>query len=375
MIIPQEFAIVYSLIASIYAQNPDNFTQLTKPGSILVIGSRRAEKSPETHFTKSIWGEGKLDFSYKNRPDIITLDIEPSFNNTGTHIVGDAATINLEKKINIRELYLERPWTFDPHDVSKKNIVTEYIKNLLPRLRPGGMLTIEWHPFISLPCYHNPAQKQVSSQTQAEQLDRIKNPFTGFFDHNIARVATFFAIKKQFPENTYPSFFIEEARKLSPHVDALLNFYTTQQSATRADLNKRLLLEVEIIDQILKSEEKIAFMPKSPHASIISFNNEVDHILLPSKATSSKVKINIIPLFVEQLKKHPNIAGCTQYTYNSFLSRSLFYFLWSDMSVITNGPLAIKCLKDLGLKGVTLKRGESHNNNRKNVHLLSGYKF
>ncbi len=105
-------------------------------------------------------------------------------------------------------------------------------------------------------------------------------------------------------------------------------------------------------------------MPQTPGVSIEQFNKEVDHIFIPS-----------LFLMVKLSERWPQ-SPLRYYpiSLTDFISESLINFVLTDLTTIINGPLAIKCLENLGLENVTLWRGTSYINNRNNVHLLRGFK-
>ncbi len=183
-------AILLSINA--YKLHERHFENLKKPGNTLVVCSNRNSEPIETHFVESLWSSKKRkDLSYASKDDYITLDIKPAIN-SGKHIVGNAATVRITDP-NIRTLYIERPWTYDP--IAKKtdfNMVKSYLDNLLPSLRPGGEVLIEWHPFTILEKYYDPLNPKLKPlPTRNLNSDKAKNPFTGFFDLNIYFPALF----------------------------------------------------------------------------------------------------------------------------------------------------------------------------------------
>lgn len=337
-------------------------------GHILVIGSTRSNASHEAEFTKAMWQENTATLSYANDNRVTTMDITPAVN-PGRHIQADASTIPLAQLPRIREIYLERPWTFDH---ATKNVLCNvpalYIKNLLPALSAQDAVTIEWHPFLMRDEYH---KKNVSFVENKELLDcRQTNPFTGFFDIELTLLATTIAINKQFKKNEYHPTFIKEAEKLVPALHKLLDFYTSQQQATREQLNKRLSLETEITKNILLYSLENFYIPQLPSKSIATFNDQVDNILIIFENQLRKINIDVTknqtPLVTDA--KYIPIPRAT------FSCGTLYYFLWSDMAVEKNKELAISCLEKLGLENITLERGTSRHNGRKNVWLLRGFK-
>lgn len=300
---------------------------IEKPGKTLIVGSIRADKSLAPDFANALWGNVDTDFSFQGKDDYITIDIKPA-KNPGRHIVGNATTHTIKEE-NVRMLYFARPWTYQTikygasEDDYSKNVIEQSIRNHLPALRSGGQVLIEWQAYAAL----KPYDENDSSDTFGilEQEDRIKNPFTTFFDGRICKIATFLATQTPFPKDKLPSHWLPQIEKLCEPVSKLLDFYANQhvyygkakKPLSRADFDTHLRQEVMTIGQM--GEE----------------------------------------LSPEQ---------------EAYITESVFAFLWSDMGTRTNALLAIRCLQKLGLENVRFWRGISPVNGRKNVWLLSGFK-
>lgn len=376
MIITPLHAINFQLLlaACAYLQDPCHFKNMQKPGKTLIVFSKRNGNPVETNFVRSLWHEESSNLTYVGKKHHVTMDVKPALSE-GSHIVGDVLTYKLPHNV-YRTLYLERPPTHDckSEDGHTNNLVERYLKNLLPALKEGGEVVVEWHPFIEQEHYCHP-QKTKEYKDAYAQKNRIKNPFTGFFDYNIIRLAIFYAIKNEFQESEYSPSFLDEAKKLSKAVDYFLHFYTTQQKATRADLNKRLLLELGIFELMETRNVGRVWVPVDMAESITAFNEAVDHVVIRTRVEGKAEAMVCMKLFVDNLKKAPTECRYFQFSSQELMSSSLYYFLAADLSVYTNKDFAIKCLENLGLTHVTLSRGTSRENGRTNVWLLKGYKI
>lgn len=298
------------------------------PGKTLIIDSIRASKSSESNFANAVWHCTDTDFSFTGKDDYITMDVNPA-ENPGQHIIGDATMYKVNEK-NIRTLYFQSPWTYRAiaNGASENdylaNVIAQSIRNLLPKLRSGGQVLIEWHPFCVITPYYDDSPSATYDDI-LEETDRKKNPFTAFFDINVCKAATLYATQVQFTENAFPPHCLLRAKKLSPTVSNLLDFYAkqticygnTKNPISRADLDNQLITEIQTIAQM--GEE-----------------------LSPQE--------------------------------QAYFSETVFDFLWADMGARTNALYAIRCLQKIGLKNVRFWRGESPINGLKNVWLLSGFK-
>ena len=341
---------------------------------LMVIGSNRADQSDEADFAKKMWGEEHTLLTYGDDPNTVTLDIRPAVN-PGKHIIGDAARIDPSTLGTVITLYLERPWTYDNNMIQtdtmvaiQTNTVAQYIHNLLPILSRGGKVIIEWHPFISrMRCYTGKETQFVEDPVILSFKNA--NPFTGFFDRYLSLAATCLALNKDISEHYHESF-IAEARKIVPTIQKYINFYVSQ-GFSRNNIIKKLILETEILRLVYQSSNNIEYirMPVYPWEELTLFNAKVDHIgLVNGDGTTEYVKLVEKNKSVKQADNYKTILK------NTIGTGTIYYFLWSDIAVETNKDAAIECLKTFSLTDITLTRGTSCYNNRKNVHLLSGVK-
>lgn len=361
-----------SFLYPLFLQTAD----LQKARCILVVGSCRNSESQEPYFVKTLWQESPDKLTYTNRENVITIDIQGA-KNPGYHIVADAATIDCSQLKDITTLYLERPITFQSALVETNlieaihtNTVADYIKNLLPALSQGNKIIVEWHPFIARLHLYTGMEKQY-----VENPDLIKskktNPFTGFFDTMLSLIATRLAINADLLQTYEPSF-IEEAQKLVPFIQRFRSFYVAQGFKIN-EINKKLLLETEILYHIYNEDKKqnnveTIQIPVDPADTLTEFNTKVDHVYLITHSGKKGIKLT---------QKNDPIKNAKKYVYFSKKQISfgtLYYFLWSDIAVETNKNEAIECLRNLGLTNITLERGASPYNHRKNVWLFSGFK-
>jgi hypothetical protein len=347
----------------------------TNEGITLIDGSTRAEDSHETAFTKKLWNEDnhlpqtkKVNLSHQENPNVITLDIQKAVGR-GKHIQGDATQCKISESADC--IYLERVGTYDTarEEGFRVNTIQAHLKNLIPVFRPGDrQILIEWHPYTIQHMYYDPVQskqKNLCTFLPERNLedDRKTNPFTGFFDVNTYRPALFFAINKDFPVHTYPVCFIEEARKLTPVIDEILKFYEKQGLASREALNRRLLLECEILeaaDRYIRRNEGM-LMAETPDVAIEGFNEKVDHIFFPSLHMSYGLFTKCSQLREQYYPISPQL----------FLAGSLYYLLQAHVATFVNRDLVKECIEKLGGKNVCVYYGTSPVNNRTNVCLVS----
>lgn len=346
------------LLANTYSKNPLHFKNLEKPGTTLLF--EYSEDNHDIHFIEAM-RKKESNLPQIRRDELITINCAHQKNSE--HISQMVSRDN-------REIYLKAPNTFKEISAATFNTIQSQINTILPLLRNGGKITIEWYPFCIFQRYYDAYSAPALLKDRNLSSDIEMNPFTGFFDLNICRPAIFFAINKQFPGHMYCPFFINEAKKLTPFVNKLLDSYATEQPAQRRALNRRLLLEIEILDQFEKYEKhgmKTVAISVLPGDSIEKFNDTVDHIIIPELGIS-------YGLFTTFSRSEDMLAPHYRISRQEFIRCSLFYFVLSDLTVILQHKQAIKCLEDCGLSNVTIRRGVSPIDNRRNLWLLSGFK-
>jgi hypothetical protein len=340
----------------------------------LVIGSNRATETDESDFIKKLWHDEHALLDYRDRPDIITMDIQQAVN-PGHHIIGDAATLDLSQMgtAGITTLYFERPWTFekrleekDQRMALEANPVAKQLKHLLSSIPSVKKVVVEWHPFVVRLVHYKGNEQELVEYQELLSL-RKANPFTGFFDAQLSLAATFLALNRENISELYSPSFLEEAKKLVPSIQKCINFYASK-GFKKNSINKKLILETEIMQLIYKNTNEIDSFTIAAHPSIEidSFNRSVDHIGL--------IKKDDTITYHKLISKQKPVKKAESYTIipaNAVALGTLYYFLWSDITVEMNKDAAIGAMKDLGLTNVTLQRagGESK---RENVWLLSG---
>ncbi len=343
------------LLAGAYKQQ-----EILQKGTILVACSNRNKNSVVMHFSNELWQKKYANLAYENKPNVTTLDLEKAVN-PGNHIIADLSKpITYTKKYNA--IYLERPLT-TVKGSSHPNIVNIYCKHLLPLLTEG-YFTIEWDPMVGMldSTHKNTAKAEL-------HLCSYVNPFTGYFNIDSCLEITSAALKKgpcTPTQDTQETFCIKK-------IQELLGFYAANQSATIEQLHERLELEMKLIQisQLDKYKHLTLCTEKSTTESIQSFNESTHHAFLLKDNNGTFISDTAIPLTqpAKPIKKSNSmeLAPFEQ-------QLTLFHCLWSDITILMNGQQAIECLQKLGLKNVTLWRGTSPYNGRKNVWLLRGYK-
>lgn len=344
---------------------------LERPGKTLVVFNNRPNDTHLTHFTYELWHEKKANLTYSNDPNIITFDLNPA-ENSGHHIVGNASEFNTAQIPpdvgELATLVFERPPTFSriPND----NIIVPQLRNFLPKLRSGGEVIIEWHPETAINVYYK-ATGQLNMPGTTPESEREKNIFTGFFDTNVQIHATLSALKSKYINLPSPDSIAKKAGELSGYVSDLLDYYAThQQSATRQDLEDRLLREIIILNNIPQGALANLELALGPHVAIREFNEKVDRCIITDINTRKPIEIMLTE--GNQIKK-PNDywRGLSP----TFRNQSFFYYLWSDVAVYVNArQVAEQLEKEFDLQFVHVHRGKNRVNNRENVWLIRGIK-
>lgn len=349
-------------------------------GKTLVACSARDKDPMGNEWIRSYRNEDRLDLSYSNRPDIITLDIKPACN-PGAHIVAD-----LLKPVpyipNITKIYLERPETFLEGDGGATNTVVHYLKNLLPLLPSHHPVIIEWEPCIAFIWPHSSRACGKGIEEELGGEDK-RNPFTGHFNGSLCLNATEYAINSAKVRGDISSFAKEKTNLFQEAIDMFLMHYEKQGMGSRAALHQRLQLEMNIIKQKVKYHPCESYIKISTSKSIETFNARVkDVIIVEQPQQKRKGKRN---------KARPSSVYCinlingnrTILTKNTVPNdycrfqqeNSLFDFLWADIAVAMNKKHAIKCLEEV-LYNVCMGKSKvtSDVNGRENVWLMSGLK-
>jgi hypothetical protein len=355
--------------------------QELQQGKTLVACSTRDKDPMENEWARSYHGDDKLDLSYGNRPDVITLDIKPACN-PGVHIVADL-TKPLPYIQNIKRIYLERPETFLEGDHGTTNTVVLYLKNLLPILPSHHPVTIEWEPCLLFIWPHTARFCGKGLEAELGGDDK-HNPFTGRFNGSICLNATEYAINPTLVRSDISSFAQEKTALFQEAINMFLTHYEKEGIGSRAALHKRLQLEMNIIKQKAKYHPCDVFIKTSTSKSIETFNAHVKDVIIVEqpqqkhKGKRNKAQHNSV-YCINLINSNKTILtkNTVPNDYCRFQQEnSLFDFLWADIAVCMNKKYALACLEEVGLYNVHMGKSTvtSDVNFRKNVWLMSGLK-
>lgn len=333
-----------------------------KDDLFIVIGSNRKmhEKgrgTPEySHFIMTpLWDEKNARLT---PPDhYTTIDLKPSMVPGAKHFIGNAETYDFSA-YKIQEAYFERMSPCSANNLTR-NTIGHSLKNIGKSMVESGILEIEWH------AEHYQDSKDPTIENIREPLPNCQdNPFVGFFNTKVARLAAYLAAEV-ISDPDYPPHVLEAAQNIRLILEECLSFYSSQGVGTLQELKERLKLELWVFD-ILSNRVSYSFM--NTLNSSASYQ-ELSELL---KKMDWDPQMNLLE---DEQRKIPDTPHDNQYKTFDFEIYSLYNFIFADVTAIQNTPRVIKFLEDNGFKDVTLTRTTSPLNKRKNVWMIRGLKL
>jgi|GEM_PF-4718169 len=350
------------------------------PGNTLVVFSNRNDVRMKIHTLEVLWNENTRDLRYDS--NVVTLDREVA-KSAGPHIVADVSKplthIDPTLLAGIKTIYCERPHTI-PEDGAHFNIIGQYVKNLLPLLPAHEDLIIEWHPELSWESYVSNFDVDGTMLKRLLDQPNEENPFAGAFYRPHCLLATYYAISEGSAKETMLCNIKDEKvqdniRKMAAHVNECINFYVSNNVAPREALCKKLHLETDLLWCAEEYKTEDIYVKRNTYAKPTDFNRYVTDMRI--KIRDNHVIVLRLPLENNQKspEKQPKAKMTMLSQYQKFLlNETIFYCIWSDMTVLQNKDRVIAYLEAHGLHNVTIKRDKSSVNGRENVWLVTGKK-
>lgn len=326
----------------------------------LVVGSNRVPQMEPHFLTTPLWLGGKRE-NIRYKTDITTMDITDHWMYGYPHIQGDALTYDFGTE-QIQEAYFERfpTWNQKTRNMHE-NYLGKCIENVSSFLTLNAPLQIEWQPFC---CYFGTPYKPLKRQQKFTE----QNPFTGYFELNLAFAAATLACQKKVKfEGNFTQEVVEEAQQMSKKLEELLSFYAQQGVGDLDLLKKRLDQDLWVLEMMTHNERKGIFKC-SPNAPFQEFSDSLKYVGWIPHSHSLKAGTCI---------KIPTPEGemiGTVYDFESYVKNSLFNFLLSDFTVTQNTPLVKSYLETIGFTDLTINRTTSSVNGRTNVWIIKGIK-
>lgn len=332
----------------------------------LVVGSTREKSSSFGPLIDKVYGQS-VDLTHLKTfgGKATTIDLYPAELKDAPHIIGDARTYDFSKHV-ISSAFLERLSTLidcstpDFARLSqdqahlKHNYVGAVIENILKYMKPDGTLEIEWSPYTTL-----------SGQSLAKLDEYISaNPFHCFLNLNVVLQAVFILGGDTQNINILSKDILKPTLLMVKVIERHLKFYQAQGAGASLDELKSLIYqEALVLLRMIQNESDV----------LLDCNVQLHNLTDLKEAFKKAVFASFAPEYIGKMVRMGTQCG---WIYNQplFNSQTFLNFVIDDIAAEHNRPHVINYLESLGLKDISIAKGDNPHNGRKNVWMIRARK-
>lgn len=333
----------------------------------LVVGSTREESSSFGPLIDKIYGSQGVDLTHLKtfKGKATTLDLFPSELKDAPHIIADARTYDFSKYV-IASAFLERLSTLidcsSPEFAClskdqahlKHNYMGAVVENILKYMKPDGTLEIEWSPYTTL-----------SGQSISELDEYISaNPFHCFLNFNVVLQAVFILGGDTQNIKILSREIVKPTLLMVTIINRHLRFYHAQGAGKSLDELKSLIYQEALI---------LLRMIQNGPDILLDCNVQLHNLTDLKEAFKKAVFGSFAPEYIGKRVKFDTQCGWA-YNQPQFNSQTFLNFVIDDIAAEHNRPHVIRYLESLGLRDISITKGDNPHNGRKNIWMIKARK-
>lgn len=344
---------------------------LTDNELYLVVGSTRGKNSSFSRLIDKVYRSETVDLSHRKtfNGKATTIDLFPSELKDAPHIIANARNYDFSKQV-ISSAFLERLSTLvDSSSLDfarlsrdqahlKHNYMGDIIENVLKYMKPDGTLEIEWSPYTTL-----------SGQSIAELEEYIEaNPFHCFLNLNVVLQAVFILGGDKQNIRALTKDILIPTLQMVKEIESHLRFYHAQGAGTSyEELRDLIYQEAVILLRMIQNKSDI----------LLDYNVQLHNLADLKTAFKKALFTSFAPEHIGQkVTINTNLGPRSGWAYTQplFNSQTFLNFVIDDIAALHNQPHVMNYLLSLGLKDISIAKGDNPHNGRKNVWMIRARK-